>query len=506
MRKNNDFGKMISDKLTNLDESPKDFIWDSIESNLDKKKDRKLIYFSLPILLSGILIGYLLSSTTLDSNTANKVVEKVKTPNNNLEKANNTTVVFEKDSLIKPSKEIISSSKTIIKETETYSIIEECLTYKIVKAKQNDLTNEKNLPVNIAVVGITSKKKENNLKLEQKNLTLEKHTPANATVVETTSKEKESNIIVSSKNKPIISNIKNEKTKTSNSTTDSLFENKDNYVANSEIVNPKMKPPIVSKNEITTDSTLVTSNEVVEENKKIKKTASKSNKKKKQKKSNEKFLVSAFYGPSVFGTLKEGSSINNSFDNYKKSHPITSTYGFYFRTMFNKIGFRAGLSVQHLSYITEMNDNTISNYSNIELNDNLSSTILENSFAGNSAIKLKQDFTYYEMPIEIYYDITNEESKFGTSVFGGIIPQYLKDNQLYLSSNETDAINFGTTKNQTKVNVTLDVGVGFHYKVTKKIFLNVDPILKFQTNPYKTNTNFKPYSFSIQSGITYKIN
>ena len=41
MRKNNDLGKYVSDKLQNLDQSPREDLWDKIELDLDKKKKKK---------------------------------------------------------------------------------------------------------------------------------------------------------------------------------------------------------------------------------------------------------------------------------------------------------------------------------------------------------------------------------------------------------------------------------------------------------------------------------
>jgi hypothetical protein len=466
MRNNNDLGKLISDKLNNLNQTPDDAIWNNIEADLDKKKERKFIYFSLPFLLFGILIGFLLSESEKPSleKSSPKTNINIKDTNQKVISVKTESNTYFNDTIIKQTKEVISSSKRIIKETTKYIVFEECNTYKIAKdqrIKTNSTANllQKNTTITNPFSNITKKE--------------------NTSFIETNNQINKGNLKISKNDsiKQLMASLTN-----------------------------KSEKALISKAEIKNDSTLIDSTFLLTKSKKNKKEKGKQTKKKRKKNLDERYYASVFYGPSIFGTLQNGSSINSTFDNYNKAHPITSTYGFNFRTMFNKIGFRTGISVQNLSYKTELGTDLITNYSNISLNNQSTTSTIESSFTDNTDIVLKQKLTYYEIPIELYYDFTNEESKFGTSVFSGIITQYLKTNELYLSSNETKKKNIGTTKNQSKINIALDLGIGLRYKLTPKININVEPVFKYLLNPYSENTNFKPYSFSIQTGLSYKFN
>lgn len=482
MRKNSDLEKMIADKLNSLDQTPNDLIWETIEAKLDKKKDRKFVYFSIPILLTGILLGYLLTKTfSGTSNTQSPREIEVAKDNMimNPKKKKNT---ISNDTITSPEVKIISTQKTIIKETSDYSIYDECTTY-LVKKNIIKVTDSINNPTLLSANSKPEKVVENTKSTTKKK-------------IPNTNRNQKENQNVS---------IKESKNITINDTNEQITSKEEKNVFDSiSLVNPN-KLTLITEN-TSKDSTALPIEKNQTKKTFNKKESQEEKKKKKQKKLNETFYVTAFYGPSIFGSLKKGSSINASFDSYEKSHPITTAYGVYFRTMFSKIGFRAGISVHNLSYTTQLNNDNIRDYRNIELNNTITSSTLNASFTNNTAIQLKQRLTYYEIPLELYYDISEEDSKLGWAVFGGIIPQYLKNNSLLMGSNETQEMEIGNASNLSKVNIALDLGFGIHYKITDKIQLNVNPVIKYQTSSYKSKPNFNPYSFSIQSGVTYKIN
>lgn len=483
MKKNNDFEKMIADKLNSLDQTPNDLIWDTIEAKLDKKKDRKLLYFSIPLLLKGILLGYLLTiffSGTNDTHSPRKI--EITKDNVNVDANSKTKNIISNDTITPRKTKIISTQKTIIKETSDAIIYEICNTYLVEKKF------------------IVATDSINNSSLLTTN-------PISEKVVENTKSTTKKKIPNTNRNQKENQNesIKESKNITINDTNEQITSKEEKNVFDSiSLVNPN-KPTLITEN-TSKDSTALPIEKNQTKKTFNKKESQEEKKKKKQKKSNETFYVTAFYGPSIFGSLKNGSSINASFDSYEKSHPITATYGVYFRTMFSKIGFRAGISVQNLSYNTQLNDDNIRDYRNIELNNTITSSTLNASFTNNTAIQLKHRLTYYEIPLELYYDITDEDSKLGWAVFGGVIPQYLKNNSLLMSSNETQEMEIGKASNLSKVSIALDLGLGIHYKIADKIQLNVNPVLKYQTSSYKSKPNFNPYSLSIQTGVTYKIN
>lgn len=218
------------------------------------------------------------------------------------------------------------------------------------------------------------------------------------------------------------------------------------------------------------------------------------------------YYVSLFYSPTIFGSLTGESMLNPDLSNLSRSHPLTSFYGFYFKTMYNKIGFRVGVSKINLKISTRLKPNQlIPNYKNIELNSNNTAVSINNTFNGSKQVDLIQQLSFYELPMEFNYSIIKNESDLGIDIFSGFSTMILDQNILYLSSEQIKNLNIGYAKNISGVNISYNLGLGLNYKITEKFQLDFNPIFKYYLTSFKENNNPKPYSFSIQSGLTYKL-
>jgi len=133
--------------------------------------------------------------------------------------------------------------------------------------------------------------------------------------------------------------------------------------------------------------------------------------------------------------------------------------------------------------------------SNRELNDNSNGTA---NFSG----ELSQSFSYLEIPLEAKYVISPR--KLGVNLIGGFSTFILNDNSISLNSSN-EKIELGKATNLNKVNFSGNLGVDFDYNITKKIFINVSPMFKYQFNTFSENNGgFKPYYFGLYSGLNFR--
>lgn len=220
------------------------------------------------------------------------------------------------------------------------------------------------------------------------------------------------------------------------------------------------------------------------------------------KESDPEVSISIFYGPAISGSLNSASMIDPSMDNLAKKHPITSHYGVYVKTMYDRIGFRAGFSKMNLKNSTRLDkDELIANYNNIALKPEIN---IKQTFAGSNEVDLVQKLSYYELPIEFVYAFKKEESKIGMEAFTGCSFLISDKNQLSLQSEKVAMQNIGEAKNISGINFSYNLGIGISYKLNSRFNLDINPIFKYYLSTFKESGDAKPYSFSLQSGVTYK--
>ncbi|MHC0439960.1 hypothetical protein [Flavobacterium sp. 3-210] len=169
--------------------------------------------------------------------------------------------------------------------------------------------------------------------------------------------------------------------------------------------------------------------------------------------------------------------------------------------MFDKFGFRAGFSKINLKITKALGQNLITNYNNIDLKSDVN---IKDTFANSGDIELQQKLSYYEIPLAFNYALKKDDTKFGIDDFTGFSFLILDKNELYLKSEKVEKQTIGEAKNISGVNISYDLGIGFKYKLTDKIGLDLKPIFKYYSNTFKENGESKPYSLSLQTGINYK--
>lgn len=486
-----EIGKIIKSKLAELDKTPNDFVWSKIETDLNKKRNRRIAYWAIPIVIAAFLFS---TSLYVYSNFQDKKQKqetytikvskpkKVKSDQNSDRKSHIVQIQQKSEpdeiTTVKRSKTIklVKQSSKLITTTKEYKEYEVVKKYKVIvrtnqivtkpaKSFAADKKQKRDVNKSLPVVGKVTKPLK---KVSTKTL-------------------KTSKTLKSGKNK------KTEKKSTA-----------------VEIPLKKTDPEDPSKNttpseplQIETKIDTVLKTDTLNLKKKTNKRDYKKTEYKNTKEDlNPDFTLSVLYGPALFGSLNAKSLISPTMDNLDKTHPITAHYGIYLKTMFNRIGFRTGFSKINLKITTRLDQKVlISNYDNIALKNQINTKEL---FNGSENVDLLQKLSYYEFPMEFYYAVKKDDSKIAIDAFTGFSFLFLDKNQLYMKSEKVSKQVIGEVKNISGVNISYDLGLELNYKLTDRFTLGINPIFKYYLSTFKENAEAKPYSFSLQSGIGYK--
>lgn len=493
MENRTEIGKAIKNKLADLDKNPSDFVWSKIETDLNKKRTKRILYWLVPGVMAIVLFFSVLyfNSVSQDQDQKTETKKNTKTEIDNSKsqqtqiqnsaKAPKTKSKLQQSApdeitTIKKSKtvKLIKESSKLITATEEYEEYEVVKKYKVVVRKEQISTK----PVKLGAVKRTTKP------------TAPKNTK---TPIKT--------------NTTVLANSR--KTGKSHKVKHNTKAVKKSVIAETPKKLDSEEVPILQKNSETAPKAVETKVDTIAKIDSIttkKKTTPKREyiKREYNNKSDESapdFSVHVFYGPAIFGSLNSASMISSTMDDLSKSHPITSHYGVYVKTMYDRIGFRAGFSKINLKISTRLDQNLITDFRNIELK---SQTNIKNTFSNSNEVDLVQKLSYYELPMEFDYAIKKDDTKIGMDVFTGFSFLILDKNQLSLKSEKVAMQNIGEAKNLSGVNFSYNLGIGITYQLNDKFGLDINPLFKYYLSTFNESGAAKPYSFSIQTGINYK--
>jgi len=118
-------------------------------------------------------------------------------------------------------------------------------------------------------------------------------------------------------------------------------------------------------------------------------------------------------------------------------------------------------------------------------------------------VKIVQNFDLFEVPVMIRYSVLNK--RFGIDLSGGLSPAYLIDNNTYLEV-DNNKHDIGSSDNLNSMIVNTTFALGFNYGITKALFINFEPTIKYSLSPINKNSQFDyhPYYFSWYTGISYR--
>lgn len=139
----------------------------------------------------------------------------------------------------------------------------------------------------------------------------------------------------------------------------------------------------------------------------------------------------------------------------------------------------------------------------IVLGTNLEEKALVSSAVVVSDTRFIQNFEYIEIPLYLRYTLI--DSRFDVDMLGGISSNMLVGNQTFMESNAGKSL-IGSTKDMEAMNYSGTLGIGLKYGLSKRIYLNVEPRVKYYLNSLNSNSSvtYKPYTIGVFTGLSYE--
>ncbi|MEM7085979.1 MAG: outer membrane beta-barrel protein [Bacteroidota bacterium] len=238
--------------------------------------------------------------------------------------------------------------------------------------------------------------------------------------------------------------------------------------------------------------------------------------------------VTPNFGPVFYNSLNGGSSIDPSFADNSQSGDINFSYGVQVSYAINdRLSLRSGVSNVELGYTTggvelatgpvevalssidyggrrvvlsAFDKGTLASAPLPQGEGDPFNGLTPKSTSGNA--ELIQNLSYYEVPLELKYALLNK--RFGVNMIGGFSTLFLGDNEVSVQDGSFRDV-LGAANNLNSVSFSTNVGLGFDYKISKRLKFNVEPMFKYQLNPYTdSSVDFRPYYFGVYSGLSFK--
>ena len=120
-----------------------------------------------------------------------------------------------------------------------------------------------------------------------------------------------------------------------------------------------------------------------------------------------------------------------------------------------------------------------------------------------SDVQFTQNFEYIEIPLCLRYTLI--DSRIGVEMMGGFSSNLLVGNETYMQGTTGKSL-VGSTKDMEPINYSGTMGVGLKYSLSKRLFLNVEPRVKYYLNSLNSNSSvsYKPYTIGVFTGLSYQ--
>ena len=218
-----------------------------------------------------------------------------------------------------------------------------------------------------------------------------------------------------------------------------------------------------------------------------------------------------------YGSLTKASSIDDRLvDNPRDAIP---TVGYGVRLDYKlteKTSLRLGVGYSPLKYRTDnfqvsINNGSINIYelSGINTNNLNEGGTTENTpqafsfFSVNNVVSIQQNISYIEIPLDVQYRFVNK--RISLSVNPGLSVFILDNNEIFATADSGQSIFVGRETNLNELSFAFNLGLGGHYNINKQWRANIEPVFRYQLNPYNnSSSNFRPYYLGAQFGMSYK--
>ena len=518
MKEKKHIDQLFKERFENFEAAPSPQVWGQIQAKLkEEKKDRKVI--PLWIKLGGVAALLVLmltignsvfgpSNTTPSITEENTEINSQDSQNNSIINENNingSEVVSEDNKSIKDAVNDSSNEKGIKRDSHKEKAQESTTNSETEIAFENDtkkeINKEENNSESIIKDPTNNTSKVNASVAVQSDIKNTSNSPSNTDkYIEESLINKEKTIPVINDKEAVVDNEALDNKNIDTNTIPSESAKEEIEVAVSEEIN---KRSIFDEIEDTNDEEAIA---IVDNS------------------PDNRWDVSPNVAPVYYNTIGDGSSIDPSFSDNSKSGDVNMAYGVNVGYhLNNRLSVHSGLSNVNLSYsITgiELGNGPVAvalksvdynkkenviiavdkGYLASQNQDGEFGTVTPKSTSGEPS--LNQKISYYEVPLELKYAVLNK--KFGVNLIGGFSTLFLGENEIFVEAGDFNE-NLGEANNLSTLSFTTNIGLGLNYSFSKKLMFNVEPMFKYQLNPYTdSSVDFKPYYMGIYTGLSFK--
>ncbi len=479
-------GQYIKERLSDFRESPDPGVWDSIISELDGTQKRKglplWLYGGAVIVGVGVFLWLLLplNTTTVseDSMTTTAVEQTDQETTKQLNKKRST-----------------SNPTFIRQETES----NETPSTSVAASKQRSTTKSY----------LTKKDKKSQRSKEE---------------IETTTTSKNENLITSLQDFERLIATSKERRKQQNEQDKTAYKQKIDQEIEALITSQKeeaqrsIAEALIKRNDSLKAIEKETTLSSQEKKPKVNLPKSQAEREESRKAAIEyEVAVSPYTSLLQYGSLSKASSIDDRLVNNPRQAIPTTGYGVKVDyALTEKTSLRLGIGYAPLKYRTDNFQVAITNgniniyeLSAINLNDLNGQNTAASSpealafFNANSVVSIQQNISYIEVPIDFQYKFINK--RLALSVSPGLSVLVLNNNEIFATADSGQSIFVGRETNLNGLSFAFNLGLGGHYNINDAWRLNVEPIFRYQLNPYANSvSNFRPYYSGVQFGMSYK--
>ena len=529
MRDKKHIDRLFQEGLKDFEATPSNAVWKNIEAELnkDKRKRRVIpIWWRYAGVAALLLVFLTLGINTFYNKTeGDQTHEVVNTDAKQASEIENTSIIDE-----------------IYSETTTNSAISEQNTQEnsknpnsekhiISTNKNNNQNTNSNNQTSVTATAIASADHVNQINKNSAQPTQN----SNKSEPSSSVKNKKENVFFEKGTNTVAQQNSKESNASAETKNNMISISEEKVIAKTQIENTNPESTKTDKIKTEETSKAIASNDTKENNLSIEDALEKTEDLIDTETPTDRWSLAANAAPVYFNTTGKGSSIDPQFNSNSKSGEVNMSYGVTASYAVNKrLRVRSGINRVNLGYNTNdvigyqsigisSNASTLQNISNVKntgnnndfININTASSeqlslISANNLSSKSAASLKttnisinQNLGYIEVPLELQYALINK--KFGINVIGGFSSLFLNNNEVFSEAQDGNRTFLGEANNLNKVSYSANFGLGLNYQVTKKIDLNLEPMLKYQINTFNnTSGDFQPFFVGVYTGIGFK--
>lgn len=242
--------------------------------------------------------------------------------------------------------------------------------------------------------------------------------------------------------------------------------------------------------------------------------------------SNRRFALQPHIAPIYYSSIGGGSALDPQFAENRTKGKVTTSYGINFDyRVSNRIQLRSGINKVNLQYntpdIAYLSSQPSMGIQALRTNDEIQNTViistvskkLQTQASPQSVTKiatasaytegeLHQEMSYLEIPLELVYTLMDQ--RFGIHLVGGTSALVLNNDNIQIHS-DLETKELGRAENINSTSFTGNLGIGFSYRLSSFMDINLEPTFKYQFNGFSGKTgDFRPYYLGLYSGVRFK--